>query len=56
MATLHVRLKEKNDIASYARIKATVEKLSEEAGIEHLTVQIDVNSKIDNGCEDCCGA
>ena len=56
MATLHVRLKEKNDIASYARIKATVEKISEEAGIEHLTVQIDVNSKIDNGCEDCCGA
>lgn len=56
MATLHVRLKEKNDIASYARIKATVEKISEEAGIEHLTVQIDVNSKIDNNCEDCCGA
>lgn len=56
MATLHVRLKEKNDIASYARIKATVEKISEEAGIEHLTVQIDVNSKIDNECEDCCGA
>lgn len=56
MATLHVRLKEENDIASYARIKAAVEKISEEAGIEHLTVQIDVDSKIDNGCEDCCGA
>ncbi len=56
MATLHVRLQEIKDMDSYARIKREVEKLSDDAGIEHLTVQIDVKSTNDNGCEDSCGA
>lgn len=53
MASLHVRLYENADMIAYARIKKAVEELSEAAGIEHLTVQLDVNG----GCNhESCGA
>ena len=53
MASLHVSLCENADMTAYARIKKAVEELSEAAGIEHLTVQLDVNG----GCNhESCGA
>ena len=42
MATLHVSIDENADIQSYKKIKARVQDISVNAGIEHLTIQIDV--------------
>lgn len=42
MASLHVRLDSLSEIQVYTRVKQTVEEISREAGIQHLTVQIDV--------------
>lgn len=51
MATLHVRLCEDADMETYKRVKQEVEHISEEEGIEHLTVQIDVaNCPCDGAC------
>ena len=53
MASLHVRLYENADMTAYARVKKEVEELSENMGVGHLTVQIDVNG----GCShESCGA
>ena len=51
MATLHVKLAEGADLNMYKNVKSQVEYISHEAGIEHLTVQIDVDECCDNdGC------
>lgn len=49
MATLHVKLREDADLNIYKKVKSQVENISHEAGIEHLTVQIDVEECCDNG-------
>ena len=49
MATLHVKLREDADLNIYKKVKSQVENISREAGIEHLTVQIDVEECCDNG-------
>lgn len=53
MASLHVRLCEGADMVDYGRVKKEVEGLSREAGICHLTVQIDVDGQCS---QDACGA
>lgn len=54
MASLHVRLCENADMTDYARVKKDVEELSEDMGVSHLTVQIDVSG---GGCNhETCGA
>ncbi len=52
MATLHVKLSEGADLNTYKLVKSQVEHISHEAGIEHLTVQIDVDECSDS---DICG-
>ncbi len=49
MATLHVKLTEDADLNTYKDVKTQVEHISREAGIEHLTIQIDVGKCCDNG-------
>ena len=49
MATLHVKLSEGADLNIYKKVKSQVENISHEAGIEHLTVQIDVDECCDDG-------
>ncbi len=56
MATLHLRIDSETDMQSYTKIKKQVEELSSEAGIGHLTVQLDVKSSCDKCCDDACGA
>lgn len=46
MATLHVKLSKSADFNTYKLVKSEVEHICNDAGIEHLTVQIDV--------EECC--
>ncbi len=47
-ATLHVRLSDGADMKKYSIVKSQIEKISYEAGIEHLTVQLDVGECCDN--------
>lgn len=43
MATLHVSINEDSDMALYKSVKARVQDISVNAGIEHLTIQIDTD-------------
>lgn len=43
MATVHVRIPESADMQIYKEIKKSIEKLSWELGVDHLTVQLDVD-------------
>ena len=47
MATAHIRLESNATMELYKAVKKTVESISRKHGIEHLTVQMDLN------CEEC---
>ncbi len=51
MASLHVRLSSMPEVEIYTQVKQSVEEISRDAGIEHLTVQVDVAGQCnDNSC------
>lgn len=52
LATLHVKMSENSDIEAYKRVKSEVERVSREAGIGHLTLQIDIG---ECSSKDSCG-
>lgn len=43
MATVHVRIPDSADMKDYKKIKNDIEKISWELGIDHLTIQLDVD-------------
>ncbi len=52
LATLHIKIPDTADLETYKRVKTHIERVSREAGIEHLTLQIDIG---ECPCEDSCG-
>ena len=52
IATIHVQLSEGADFDVYKSVKSQVEQISREAGIRHLTVQIDVYENYDDKISD----
>ena len=51
MATVHVRIPDDADMRFYKEVKRNVEKLSWELGIDHLTVQLDVDECKNHHCD-----
>ena len=51
MATVHVRIPDDADMRFYKEVKRNIEKLSWELGIDHLTVQLDVDECKNHHCD-----
>ena len=51
MATDHVRIPDDADMRFYKEVKKSIEKLSWELGIDHLTVQLDVDECKKHYCD-----